>query len=109
MKGHAGCVCARASARHAMPINDMRTQACVHDVRVRLTDCLLQSRKEFGASTMGRRTGGVPAITVVRFRSSAVRTVKVWADEVKVCESQARGKAVERTHYAQDMPARAES
>ena len=91
-----------------MPINDMRTQACVHDVRVRLTDCLLQSRKDFGASTMSRRTGGVPAITVVRFRSSAVRTVKVWADEVKVCESQARGKAVERTHYAQDMPARAE-
>ena len=93
VKAHAGCSCARASARHAMPINDMRTQACVHDVRVRLTDCLLQSRKEFGASTMNRRTGGVPAITVVRFRSSAVRTVKVWEDEVNVCGSQARDKA----------------
>ena len=33
-------------------IIDMRTQACVHDVRVRLTDGLLQSSEEFGASTM---------------------------------------------------------
>ena len=58
-----------------MAITDMRTQACVHDMRVRLTDCLLKSSKEFGASTMRRTTGGVPAITVVRFGSSAVRTV----------------------------------
>jgi hypothetical protein len=42
----------RANARHAMAIIDMRTQACVHDVRVRLTDGLLQSSEEFGASTM---------------------------------------------------------
>ena len=35
-----------------MAIIDMRTQACVHDVRLRLTDGLLQSSEEFGASTM---------------------------------------------------------
>ena len=58
---------------------------------------------------MSREADRVPAINEVRFRSSAVRPVKVWEDGVKVCESQARDKAVERTHYAQDMPARAES
>ena len=108
VKGHASCSRARTRARHAMAIPDMRTQACVHEVRVRLTDCLLHSRNEFGASTMSRTTGGVPAIMVVRFRLSAVRTVKVSEDGVKVCESQARVKAVERAHYAQDMPAREE-
>ena len=66
-------------------------------MRVQLTKRLLQSRQEFSASTMSRKVDRVPAIKDVRFRSSAVRTVKVWADEVKVCESQARGKAVERT------------
>ena len=80
-------------------------------MRVRLTKRLLQTRQEFSASTMSREADRVPAIKEVRFRSSAVRTVKVSEDEVKVCEShsQARDKAVERTHYAQDMPARAES
>ena len=78
-------------------------------MRVRLTERLLQSSKEFSTSTMSREADRVPAIKQVRFRSSAVRTVKVWEDGVKVCESQARVKAVERAHYAQDMPAREES
>ena len=78
-------------------------------MRVRLTERLLQSSKDLSTSKMSREADRVPAIKQVRFRSSAVRTVKVWEDGVKVCESQARGKAVDRSHYAQDMPARAES
>ena len=71
-------------------------------MRVRLTESPLQSSKEFIASTMSRTIDELPAIKAVRRRSSAVRTVKVSEDGVKVCESQARGKAVERSHYAQD-------
>ena len=78
-------------------------------MRVRLTERLLQSSKELRTSMMSREADRIPAIKEVRFRSSAVRTVKVWEDGVKVCESQARVKAVERAHYAQDMPAREES
>ena len=55
-------------------------------MRVRLTERLLQSSKELRTSTMSRETDRIPAIKEVRFRSSAVRTVKVWEDGVKVCE-----------------------
>jgi len=55
VKGHASCSRARASARHAMAIPDMRTQACVHDVAGaahRRSAADVQSSEEFGASTM---------------------------------------------------------